>query len=188
MWIARALGHPVEAVRLVGAKPKEWLVPHDDKQTDAAPDATRMLTLLLDLAVAAERTPLHLFKNSSMALVEKVTSKRKPTDLGQLSKMRAQAQQVVADAWFWSPFNRHPDERDRWIAALHPALNPAEAAEQSDHLLAPLETLPALLHEDADVVSVSRQLWEPLLRHRKPAQGHKKLSVNGHKLADWTSA
>ena len=143
-----------------------------------------MLAELLTLHDAALRRPLHLFKKSSMALVQKLCAPKRPSDE---EKLRAAVKRAVADKWFASKWNWDPDEHDRWITALHPGLRPDSAAERSANLLTALDDLPAPLADAADVVSTSRQLWERLLRSRKPATGHKKLVLDGHCLKNWTA-
>ena len=183
-WIARALGKPLDGAYIVSKKEIEWLIPIQGDSADSPLQPKAVLAELLTLYDAALRRPMHLFKNSSMELVNKLCAPKRPSDE---EKLRAAVKRAVADKWFDSKYNWDPDECDRWIAALHPGLRPDSAAERSANLLTALDDLPAPLADAADVVSTSRQLWERLLWSRKPAKGHKKLLVDGCRLSHWTA-
>jgi len=194
LWLARAIGQPVCAARIVGAEGSEWLVVPDLPEGSESPDALRAqaLAVLLDLLgihAAALRRPLPLFKFSSLALAKELDGKepREGTSLNPeaLAKLRAGAVEKVASKWFLSPYNPFPDELDRWVATVHPGLDPSQVVSQHDDLLAPLGSLPSPEAPDAGFVELSRQLWAQLLANKFTEKDALKRKVSGRSLSEW---
>ncbi len=185
LLIARAAGIAVDAAYIADKKNKEWLI-LDDKQKDKTPDPKTLLSYLLDIADAAPLRPLPLFQKTSMALAEKLPADV-ATDGPALDRARANAEAAASESWFGDSSSYPPPERDdRWIAALHPGYDPSEDIRKSTHFKTPYVGLPTAIETTADIVSLARQLWEPILQSQKAATYHKGLTVDGHPLSNWT--
>lgn len=168
--LARAQGQPVQAARLVGKKGAcIWLAPsappsdgasateaawlQDVGQVEAIHNLERMATLWWQ----SRQAPLQLFKSSSFGLTKAwLSSMKKPAD------RPSKCASAFRNAWITTRYN-HGDDSDRWIAALHPGLDPSR-------LIAGSPDLDRTLAECAgstSLVALARLLWQPVLDARR---------------------
>jgi exodeoxyribonuclease V gamma subunit len=167
LLVAKAMGHPVEGARLVGAKTtgsQSKLAGEFLMAPATATEAQALVEDLIEVWQTAQRRPIPLFQVTSSKLAEEL---QKPHKKLTPAQVRSKLIETVMTQWYGDGFDKRGDQNEPEIAAFFGRFEPVMDPDCTDPL---------------SFMGLMRRVWQPLVQAMKPGDDRPDLAKTWNHL------